>query len=134
MEGCVFCKIAEGKIPAYKVYEDKNFVAFLDIRPLNPAHVQVIPKKHYRWVFDVPNFGEYLEVVKKIGLAAIKELGAFTFSIATLGFDVEHAHVWVVPRYENDGHGGLIRWDNVKDISKEEMSEIAEKLSKAIKG
>ena len=63
MENCIFCKIVSGEIPSYKVYEDNEFMAFLDVRPLNLGHTLVIPKKHYRWVWDVPNIGEYYEVV-----------------------------------------------------------------------
>ena len=69
---CIFCKIVSGKIPCYKVYEDENFLAFLDIRPLNLGHTLVIPKKHFRWVWDVPNIGEYFEVVCKIAVAEQK--------------------------------------------------------------
>ncbi|MDP9249341.1 MAG: HIT domain-containing protein, partial [bacterium] len=63
---CIFCKIVKGEVPAIKVYEDENFLAFLDIRPMGPGHTQVIPKKHYRFVWDLPaqagvpgNTGEY---------------------------------------------------------------------------
>lgn len=52
---CIFCEIVKGEIPAYKVYEDGNFLAFLDINPQSPGHTQVITKKHYRWVWDVPS-------------------------------------------------------------------------------
>jgi len=61
---CIFCKIVKGEIPAYKIYEDENFLAFLDINPQSPGHTQVIPKRHYRWVWDIPNVGAYFEVVK----------------------------------------------------------------------
>ena len=54
---CIFCKIVKKELPAYVVYENDNFLAFLDIYPLAPGHVQIIPKNHYRWVWDVPNIG-----------------------------------------------------------------------------
>ncbi len=72
MQDCIFCKIVNGEIPSNKVYEDEKFLAFLDINPLSPGHTQVIPKEHYRWVWDVPNIGEYFEVVKKIAKAQKK--------------------------------------------------------------
>ncbi|KKT79078.1 MAG: Histidine triad (HIT) protein, partial [Parcubacteria group bacterium GW2011_GWF2_44_8b] len=59
---CIFCKIVKGEIASCKVYEDENFLAFLDINPQSPGHTQVITKIHYRWVWDVPNAGEYFEV------------------------------------------------------------------------
>ena len=58
-QNCIFCKIISGTIPSYKIYEDVNFLAFLDIHPQTPGHAQVIPKNHHRWVWDVPNIGEY---------------------------------------------------------------------------
>ena len=65
MLNCIFCKIINKEIPCTKIYEDENFLAFLDINPLSPGHTQIIPKKHYRWVWDIENIGEYFEVVKK---------------------------------------------------------------------
>jgi len=69
MRDCIFCQIVAAKIPCHKVYEDKDFLGFLDIKPLNPGNSLLIPKKHYRWVYDVSNFGEYWEVARKIALA-----------------------------------------------------------------
>ena len=69
---CIFCKIINKEIPAEVVYEDSDFLAFLDIRPLSPGHTLIIPKQHYRWVWDVPNAGAYFEVAKKIALAQKK--------------------------------------------------------------
>ena len=65
-KNCIFCKIVAGAIPSHKVYEDDKFLAFLDIHPLAPGHVQIIPKNHYRFVWDVPNAGEYFEITKKL--------------------------------------------------------------------
>ncbi|HEV7423619.1 MAG TPA: HIT domain-containing protein [Candidatus Paceibacterota bacterium] len=97
MENCIFCKIVKGEIPSTKVYEDENFLVFLDIHPLAPGHVQIIPKKHYRWVWDVPNAGEFFEVAKKIALAQKKAFGADIVRSQIYGEEVEHAHIWVWP-------------------------------------
>jgi len=129
---CIFCQIVERKIPARIVYEDENFMAFLDIRPLNPGHTLLIPKKHFRWVFEVPNFEEMWKVVKKITMAIISSLNPISVSYATLGFEVEHAHIWIIPRFENDGHGGVINWTAVKEIPAQEMDEIARKIREKI--
>ncbi|MEX2052222.1 MAG: HIT domain-containing protein [Candidatus Paceibacterota bacterium] len=94
---CIFCKIIRKEIPAYIVYEDDNFLAFLDINPIAPGHVQVIPKNHYRWVWDVPNAGEYFEVVKKVALAQKKAFGVDMIRSQIYGEEVEHAHIWVWP-------------------------------------
>lgn len=97
MENCTFCKIAKKEIPAYIVYEDSDFVAFLDIYPQSPGHVQVIPKNHYRWVWDIPNAGEYFEVVKKVAKAQQKAFDTEWILSKIVGEDVEHAHIWIYP-------------------------------------
>jgi histidine triad (HIT) family protein len=103
MEDCIFCKIIKGEIPSNKVYEDDNFLAFLDINPESPGHTQVIPKQHHRWVWDVPNIGEYFEVVRKIALAQKKAFKADFIISKVVGNEVEHAHVWVFPNSETRG-------------------------------
>jgi len=129
---CTFCQIAAKKIPSRIVYEDENFIAFLDIRPLNPGHTLLIPKVHYRWVNDIPNFGEMWEVARKVSMGITKALNALLISYATLGFDVPHAHIWIIPRFENDGHGGAINWAAIKEIPDAEMGEIARKIRENI--
>lgn len=129
MKDCVFCKIVEGKIPSYKVYENANFMAFLDIAPVNKGQILVIPKKHYRWTWDVPNFGEYWEVARTIAMAAMKSLGAKMVEFLTHGTDVEHAHIWIVPIYQGEA---FIKVDERKIFSDVEMKSISDKISTAI--
>ena len=97
MNECIFCKIIKGEIPSVKVYEDENFLAFLDIRPMGPGHTQIIPKKHYRWVWDMPNVGEFFEITKKIALAQKKAFNADTVRAQVYGEEIPHAHIWVWP-------------------------------------
>ena len=97
MSDCIFCKIARKEIPAEIVYEDEDFVAFLDIHPQSPGHTQVIPKEHYRWVWDVPNAGAYFETAKKIALAQRKVFATDWVLSKIIGDEVEHAHMWVFP-------------------------------------
>jgi|SRR3989338_4147001 len=101
---CVFCKIVSGDIPSYKVYEDERFLAFLDINPQSPGHTQVIPKRHYRWVWDIPNVGAYFELVKKVALAQQKAFGTDFILSKIIGDEVEHAHVWVFPNSSVPGN------------------------------
>lgn len=103
MSDCIFCKIVRGEIPAHKVYEDEKFFAFLDIHPQSPGHTQVIPKQHYRWVWDVPNVGDYFEVVKKIAKAQQKAFGTEWVLSKSIGDEVPHAHIWVFPSDESTG-------------------------------
>ena len=128
MENCIFCKIINGEIPSYKVYEDDDFFAFLDIRPLNPGHTLVIPKKHTRWVWDLDNIGEYFEVVGKVANAIRKAFDTEQVVSLVFGEEIDHAHVWLVPRHAGDGHGGAIDLKNIKELSEDEMKEVAEKI------
>jgi len=100
---CIFCKIVAGEIPSYRVYGDDNFIAFLDIHPKSAGHVQVIPKEHYKWVWDVPNAGEYFEVVKKIALAQQKAFNTELIRSQIFGEEVPHAHIWVWPHDQSVG-------------------------------
>ncbi len=97
MNDCIFCNIVAGEIPAYKVYEDDSFLAFLDIHPHAPGHVQVIPKDHYRWVWDVPNPGAYFEIAQKIAKAQQKVFTTDWILSKIVGDEVQHAHIWVFP-------------------------------------
>lgn len=134
METCIFCKIAKGEIPSYKVYEDQDFLAFLDITPRNPGHTLVITKKHFRWVWDVDDRTTEKQgtVVKKIANALKKAFGTEFVVSFTIGEEVHHAHIHIVPRHTGDGHGSLIDLKNIKHIPKEEMQQIAEKIKREL--
>lgn len=98
MENCIFCKIVRGEIPCYKVYEDKDFLAFLDNSPFVLGHTLVIPKKHYRWVWDYPYPGRYFSVVKKI-VNHYRDVFKDEFVSSIIwGMKVEHAHVQILPK------------------------------------
>ena len=103
MSDCVFCKIIAREIPAYIVYEDSAFMAFLDINPTSAGHVQVIPKTHYRWVWDVPNIGEYFEIARKIAFAQKKSFDCDVVWSKVMGDEVPHAHIWVFPHPNTPG-------------------------------
>jgi histidine triad (HIT) family protein len=110
MNDCIFCKIVEKKIPAHIVYEDEHFLAFLDIHPQSPGHTQVIPKKHNRWVWDVPaqntngpTIGKYFEVVQKVALAQQKVFSTDWILSKIMGDEIPHAHIWVFPNNKVEG-------------------------------
>jgi histidine triad (HIT) family protein len=132
MENCVFCKIAKGDIPSFKVYEDEKFLAFLDIKPRNPGHTLVIPKEHFRWVWDVPYLGEYFEVVGKVANAIKKAMNTDFVVSFIIGEEIPHAHIHLVPRFRGDGHGALINLTLIQEIEKEKMEEIAKKIKEKI--
>ncbi len=129
---CVFCRIANGIAPADIVYEDDRFISFLSIDQKTPGHSVVIPKEHFRWFYDVPETGEYFEVVKKIALATKRALSADSVSILTLGFEIPHSHVWVIPRKEGDGHGANIDFSLHARMSHAKRKEIARKIRECL--
>lgn len=131
---CIFCKIVKKETPSYTVYEDDNFVGLLDINPLNRGHTLVIPKKHYRWVWDVPNIGAYFETVQKIAKAQQQAFGTEWVVSLVIGEEVPHAHVSLIPRFDGDGHGGSINFSPQKEFSEQEFSSFAEKIRKALRG
>jgi len=122
MPDCVFCKIVKKEIPAEIVYEDDDFLAFLDIHPRSPGHVQIIPKQHYRWVWNLSNIGKYFEVVKKIAQALQKAFGQDGVWSRITGEEVEHAHVWLFP----DSRDGKTAGD------KNDLAGNAEKIRTAL--
>ena len=111
MEKDIFCRIIDGEIPCYKLYEDDDILAFLDISQVTKGHTLVIPKKHYDNFLTCPKelMNKVMDVAQRIGQVAIKIFGARGVNILTncyeaAGQTVKHFHVHVIPRYkEEDG-------------------------------
>lgn len=95
---CVFCKIASGAFPCYKIYEDDLFFGFLDIHPRVVGHSILIPKKHYQWVYDVPEFEQYWKSVLVITHVMKKALSPAFITYLTHGLEIPHAHIHILPR------------------------------------
>jgi len=127
---CVFCEIVEGNNPHHLIYEDEDFLGFLDKYPLNAGHTQLIPKKHYRWVWDMDNadLGRMFMKAKKLSRALQKACNTDWVIADTGGIGVPHAHIHLVPRYEDDGHGELPDPKILREISEEEMEALALKI------
>ena len=127
----IFSKIVSGDIPSYKVAEDDNHLAFLDIFPLAKGHVLVIPKKETDYIFDIAS-KEYLALWKfaqKVGKAMDKVITCERIGVAVIGLEVPHAHIHLVPL------------NNVSDInferpklkfSEAEMQSVADLIKSAI--
>ena len=126
MNDCIFCKIVAGEIPAHKVYEDDDFLAFLDIAPKQKGHTLLIPKKHYRWVWDVEE--DYSIPTNKVANALKNAFNTDYVVSFVMGDEVPHAHIHLVPRDGEDGHGALIDLGKLDELSNEEMQEVAETI------
>lgn len=125
MESCIFCKIVKGELPSYKIYDDNEFIAFLDIHPRTKGHTLVIPKQHYRWTYDVPNFEAYWSVVKKITEKMQGVLQPEFITYVTHGLEVEHAHIHIMPRMK----GEVAFVPDIKSFSKEVFEDIRNTLN-----
>jgi histidine triad (HIT) family protein len=128
MDNCAFCKIIRKELPSYSVFEDEDYVAFLDIRPMNPGHTLIVPKRHSRWVWDVPDTGTYFKTVARIAKALQRAMKTDWIAADVAGMGVAHAHIHLVPRFPHDGHGEFLNGQNVKTISAEQMKSIVEKV------
>lgn len=106
---CIFCKIINGEIPSYKVYEDTDFLAFLDISQAEIGHTLVVPKKHFDNFLEMDDktAEKLIILVKKLALKIKKATNASGINIlnnngAAAGQSVNHVHFHIIPRYEND--------------------------------
>lgn len=97
MNDCIFCQIVKGEIPSYKIYEDEEFLAFLDVFPYTYGHTLVIPKKHVRYVWDYDDLGKYFEVVGKIAKSMREKAEDKIVRSEVVGTDVPHAHIHLLP-------------------------------------
>jgi len=103
---CIFCQIIDGSIPSYKVYEDDNYLAILDISQATYGHTLVMPKKHYDNILEMPSdeVKELMALTQKIAKDNITKLHANGVNILTnvnevAGQSVKHTHVHILPRY-----------------------------------
>lgn len=130
-DSCIFCKIIKGEIPSYEVYEDEEFLGFLDISQIVDGHTLLIPKKHVRWVWDIENIGEYYEVAKKIVKKMQQVTGKESVVSVTVGEMIEHAHLHLLPDSEGNKEMVLEAWDKALKARKksgDEMGKIRERF------
>lgn len=130
-KNCIFCKIVKGDIPADVIYEDGKVIAFLDIHPVNPGHVLVIPKSHHPTILETPDnvISDIFIKAKKL-MIAIKEATAADFVVLSIvGTDVPHLHLHLIPRYHKDG---LQDFWPTKEAKREEGKKLVEKIRKII--
>lgn len=104
---CIFCKIVNNEMPCYKIYEDENVLAFLDIKPSTNGHTVVIPKKHIKDIFDIDDntLIEIHNAAKKVAKILENKLAFDGFTISQNNGsvqDIKHYHVHVKPRYKNE--------------------------------
>lgn len=126
---CIFCNIVAGKLPSHTIYEDGLFFGFLDIYPRTKGHALLIPKTHYRWTYDVSEFGLYWEAALKITKAMQKVFNPSFVTYVTHGLEVPHAHIHILPRYNETEFV-----PEIKSFTKEEMENVKNLLVNGLKG
>ncbi len=123
----IFSKIIKGEIPCYKIAEDENYFAFLDINPLTEGHTLVVPKVEVDYIFDLEDemLAGMMVFAKKIVTALDKAIPSKRVGVAVLGLEVPHAHIHLVPLQSE----GDINFSNPKlKYSEEEFNAIADKI------
>lgn len=136
MSGCIFCKIAKGKLDSAKIYEDDRIFAFLDINPVTRGHCLVIPKNHYENIFDIDSVALQHAVIaaKKIAERMKDSLGADGIRLSqsngkAAGQVVSHLHIHVIPRYEGDGVSmNMLGVEQPPEADIDQLKTLAEKI------
>lgn len=128
----IFTKIVNGEIPAWKVAEDENFFAFLDIFPVAKGHTLVIPKKEVDYLFDLDDetYSGLQLFAKKVALGIQKAIPCKKVGVMVLGLEVPHAHIHLVPM---QSEADLLNFSKKMSFTKEEMAEITAAIAKEIK-
>jgi histidine triad (HIT) family protein len=131
MTDCIFCKIANKETPSFHIWDDGDFFAFLDIQPMNPGHILIIPKKHAETVYDLsaPLYENLFNVARMLRTPLQKATGSKKIGLAVEGFGVPHAHLHLVPLHqpnELDPH-------RARRMDDDELKAIAEKIKKELK-
>lgn len=133
---CVFCSIVNGASQAFVVLDEPGLMAFLDIRPLFPGHVLLVPKAHVETLADVPEdtVPPLFLAAQRLSRAVEKGLGAEGTFVAMnnrVSQSVPHLHVHVVPRKKKDGLKGFF-WPRTRYPSPEAAAEVVEKIRAAL--
>ena len=123
----IFSKIVNGEMPSYKIAEDENFLAFLDINPLTEGHTLVIPKKEVDYIFDLDEktYNGLFAFARKVAKGMDKAIDCKRIGVTVIGLDVPHAHVHLIPIntiYDMDFKQPKMKF------SDKEFQKIAEKI------
>lgn len=135
-DDCLFCQMIDERIDSYTVFENEYAYAFLDINPVTEGHTLVIPKEHAETVMDISSdmIGPFFEAVQRVAAGIEAELEPAGINLLqsngeTAGQEIEHAHVHIVPRYEDDE---VTIGFKPGDLDEEEASELEDRLTDVI--
>ncbi|CAM3740352.1 HIT family protein [Flavobacterium gelidilacus] len=123
----IFTKIINGEIPSYKIAEDENYLAFLDVNPNAKGHTLCIPKQEINKIFDMEEdyYLGLMQFSKKVAKALEKSIDCKRVGMAVVGLEVPHVHVHLIPLKDMDD----MRFQRKVSLEKEEFEEIAKKIA-----
>ncbi len=123
----VFSKIISGEIPCHKILENNDYLAFLDLRPVNPGHTLVIPKKEVDYIFDMDDasLSSIMPFTKKVAAAIKKTVPCKKVGVMVAGLEVPHAHIHLIPIL---GSVHELAFANAKPAEASELASLAEKI------
>lgn len=132
-DNCIFCKLANGVFPTNTIYEDEEFRVILDLEPATKGHALILPKDHYKNLYELPDetAAKVMKLAKKMAIHMTDKLQADGFNLVqnnneVAGQTVFHFHMHLIPRYNDDGQ--KIDW-NKSEPSAEELVAIREKIT-----
>lgn len=132
-DNCIFCKLANGVFPTNSIYEDEDFNVILDLGPATKGHALILPKEHYKNLYEIPDetAAKAMKLAKKMAIHMTDKLGADGFNLLQnnneiAGQTVYHFHMHLIPRYEDDGQS--IKFVPGKPTA-EELTAIKEMLA-----
>ena len=126
----IFTKIINGEIPCYKIAEDENFIAFLDVNPNAKGHTLCVPKQEIDKIFDIKDdlYIGLMQFSKKIAIALEKTVSCKRIGMAVVGLEVPHAHVHLIPLNEMDE----MRFQNKVRLTTEEFTTLAAAIAASL--
>ena len=129
-DDCVFCQFGQNKGKFFKLWENKDFLAFLDHKPIKPGHTLLIPKNHHEYLFDLDdkNYSKILKHAKELSQPLKSAMNALRIGVIVEGFGVNHVHVHLVPLHK----GGELLQKGAVGVTDEEFSKVAETIKNQI--
>ena len=130
-DDCIFCQFGQNKAKTFKVWEDKDFLAFLDHKPIQPGHTLLIPKKHFEYLFDLDEktYSKILKRAKELSKPLKTAMNAKRIGVIVEGFGVAHVHIHLVPLQK----GGELLQKGAVGVTDEEFAKIAETITNQVK-
>lgn len=127
----VFTKIIEGEIPSYKVAEDENFIAFLDVNPNSKGHTLCVPKEEIDKIFEMGEhpYLQLMQFARKVAIAIEKTVPCKRVGMAVVGLEVPHVHVHLIPLNEMDD----MRFTKKVNMTAEEFQNLADSIGEKLK-